>query len=347
MTPAVFFDATSLGIEYSLLAVGIYITFRVLDMADLTVDGSFCLGMAVSAVCTVNGMAEFGLIAGACAGALAGVVTGILATKARINPLIAGIITSTGLYSINVYVLGSPNLSMLGLHKSFDTMHNGLFPDSPDSSIVGGAGAGGGLIPALDISKFIFAASIVAIVLIVLILYFKTASGLAMRAVGDNEQMSAASSINVDAYKIGGLAIGNALVGMTGALLGQCQGFADMTSGTGMVMVGLACVIIGEVCGGKHSVTAGLICSVLGSIIYRIIVQVALGVNLDANSLKLISALIVALFMSVPAVRAYLKERNIRKNAMAGIPSAATFAQPPSIGEVVADLQNKQEVKRD
>lgn len=318
MTPAVFFDATSLGIEYSLLAVGIYITFRVLDMADLTVDGSFCLGMAVSAVCTVSGMAEFGLIAGAAAGAVAGVITGILATKAKINPLIAGIITSTGLYSINVYVLGSPNLSMLGLHKSFDTMHDGLFPGSPNSSVVGGALAGGG-IPPIDISKFIFASSIVVIVLIALILYFKTSSGLAMRAVGDNEKMSAASSINVDAFKIGGLALGNALVGITGALLGQCQGFADMTSGTGMVMVGLACVIIGEVCGGRRSVTSGLICSVLGSIIYRLIVQVALGVNLDANSLKLISALIVAVFMSVPAVRSFIKKRRTRKLASIGI----------------------------
>ncbi len=346
MTPVVFFDATSLGIEYSLLAVGIYITFRVLDMADLTVDGSFCLGMAVSAVCTVGGMAEFGLIAGALAGACAGVITGLLATKAHINPLIAGIITSTGLYSINVYVLGSPNLSMLGVHKSFDTMHDGLFPGSPNSSMMGGAQSGGG-IPPIDISKFIFAGLIVAIILILLILYFKTSSGLAMRAVGDNEKMSAASSINVDAYKIGGLALGNALVGMTGALLGQCQGFADMTSGTGMVMVGLACVIIGEVCGGRRSVTAGLLCSVLGSIIYRIIVQLALGVNLDANSLKLISALIVGIFMSVPAIRTFIKDHKIRSNAMANLDISKPSTYLPKNYQEENQNYNKQEANHE
>ena len=322
MDAVVLFGATSLGFQYALLAVGIYITFRILDMADLTVDGSFCLGMAVSAVFTVNGMAEFSLVAGAIAGALAGCVTGILATKARINPLIAGLITSTGLYSVNVYVLGAPNVTLLGIKKAFEHTQRLMFPgepgtDAPASMSVSGA------IPASDLTKFVFAVLIVAIVVAVLIAYFKTESGLAMRAVGDNEQMSAASSIDVDFYKILGLAIGNALVALSGGMIAQCQGFADMTSGVGMVMIGLASVIIGEVFGGNRSVTAGLICSVLGSVVYRIIIQVALGANMEANSLKLISAIIVGLFMALPAIRTHFKDSKVRRSAMAGIESEA------------------------
>jgi putative tryptophan/tyrosine transport system permease protein len=332
MTPQVLFDATALGFEYSLLAVGIYITFRILNMADLTVDGSFCLGMAVSAIFTVQGMPVVGLIMGAIAGALAGVVTGILATKGRINPLIAGIITSTGLYSINIFVLGSPNISLLGVGKAYDMVHSVIAPGQPGSASPAVAPVGGG-IAQLDISKFLFVIIIVAIIITILIAYFKTESGLAMRAVGDNEEMSAASSINVDAVKIGGLALGNALVGLTGGLLAQAQGFADMSSGTGMVMVGLACVIIGEVFGGKKSVTSGLICSVLGSVVYRLIIQFALTVNLfDANALKLISAIIVAVFMGVPALRAYMSERKKRANAM-------------SANKVPVPSQKKSEVK--
>lgn len=325
MDAVVLFGATSLGLQYALLAVGIFITFRILDMADLTVDGSFCLGMAVSTVLTVNGLAEISLVAGALAGALAGCVTGILATKARINPLIAGLITSTGLYSINIYVLGAPNVTMLGIKKAFDAVQRLLFPASPGTEAPTAVTTTNAL-PETDISKFVFTLLIVVVIVTVLIAYFKTESGLAMRAVGDNEQMSAASSINVDAVKIFGLALGNALVGLSGSIIAQCQGFADMTSGVGMVMIGLASVIIGEVFGGKRSVTAGLICSVLGSVVYRVIIQVALGVNMEANSLKLVSALIVGLFMALPAIRDFFKESKVRRNAYADLGSSKTLS---------------------
>lgn len=326
MSLSILFDATTLGFEYALLAVGVFVTFRVLGMADMTVDGSFCLGMAVSAVFTVAGQPALGLICGALAGAAVGSITGILATKARINPLIAGIITSTGLYSINVYVLGSPNVSLLGVNKLYDIVHTNLFPGLPSSAETQLPVAAGTIAP-IDISKCIFTIIIVAIVVALLIYFFKTESGLAMRAVGDNEQMSAASSINVDLYKIGGLALGNALVALTGGILAQCQGFADMTSGTGMVLVGLASVIIGEVFGGKRGVTSGIVCSVVGSVVYRIIIQVAVGVNLDANALKLISAIIVGSFMAFPAVRSFLNDHKTKKHAMAGIIAAPASAE--------------------
>lgn len=326
MSPFVFFDAASLGLEYALLAVGVFITFRILDMADLTVDGSFCLGMATSAILTIAGSPILGLVMGAVAGALAGCVTGLLATKARINPLIAGIITSTGLYSINIYVLGSPNLSLLGVRKAFDMFHSIIAPGAGDSTVRGAMSVGGG-IPQLDISKFIFILLLVAIVVAILIAYFKTESGLAMRAVGDNEKMSAASSINVDAMKIGGLALANALVALSGGFLAQAQGFADMSSGTGMVLVGLASVIIGEVCSGRRSVTSGLICAVVGSVIYRLIIQFALGINiLDANSLKLTSAIIVGIFMALPAIKASIAESKVKNNAMRSLPNSPTSA---------------------
>lgn len=299
MTLQVLFDALMLGFEYSLLAVGVYVTFRVLDMADLTVDGSFGLGMACSAVLTVAGHPYLGLAVGCAAGALAGCVTGLLVTKARINPLLAGIITMTGLYSVNIYVLGAPNVSLLSTVRCFD----------PVVSALGGAAT-------VDVVKMGFVVLVVAVAVAALAGFFRTEAGLAMRAVADNEAMSRASSINTSAFKVGGLALGNAMVGLTGALLAQYQGFADLSSGTGMVMVGLASVIIGEVFGGRRSVTRGLMCAVAGSVAYRLIIQLALSVNLiDANALKLVSAVIVGAFMAVPSVRAALGERSVRIKA--------------------------------
>ncbi len=299
MTLQVLFDALMLGFEYSLLAVGVYVTFRVLDMADLTVDGSFGLGMACSAVLTVSGHPYLGLAVGCVAGALAGCATGLLITKARINPLLAGIITMTGLYSVNIYVLGAPNVSLLSTTRCFD----------PIVSALGGAAT-------VDAVKMGFVVLVVAVAVAALAGFFRTEAGLAMRAVGDNEAMSRASSINTNAFKVGGLALGNAMVGLTGALLAQYQGFADLSSGTGMVMVGLASVIIGEVFGGRRSVTRGLVCAVAGSVAYRLIIQLALSVNLiDANALKLVSAVIVGAFMAVPAVQAALGERSVRIKA--------------------------------
>lgn len=303
MTPSIAFDAVMLGFEYSLLVVGVYITFRILNMADLTVDGSFGLGLAVSAITSVSGYPYLGLILGAIAGALAGLVTALLITRAKINSLLAGIITMTGLYSVNIYVLGAPNISLLNSVRIFD----------PICATFSG-------IISTDMVKMLLVIVIVAVVIILLCLYFRCESGLAMRAVGDNEDMSRASSINTDGVKIAGLMLSNALVGLSGAILAQYQGFADLSSGTGMVMVGLACVIIGEVLGGRKSVTRGIICAVVGSVAYRLIIQAALAINLlDANALKLVSAVIVAIFMSIPAIQkgiSFAKQKRDAKCAM-------------------------------
>ena len=305
------FDATMLGFEYSLLAVGVYISFRILGLADLTVDGTFCLGMAISAVFSVAGHPVLGLILGTLAGAAAGCVTGLLATRAKINSLLAGIITMTGLYSVNVYILGGPNVSLLDAKKVYE----------PIKSAVGRALTNGQV-------KMIVVVALVAIVVALLALYFHTESGLSMRATGDNEDMCRASSINTDLMKVAGLALANALVGLTGGILAQYQGYADLSSGSGMVMIGLASVIIGEVFGGRRSVTAGLVCSVIGSIVYRLVLQAALQFNIiDSNALKLITAVIVAVFMSIPAIRGALADRRARAEARKAAAEAEAEAE--------------------
>lgn len=300
--PALFtlgFDAVMLGFEYALLAVGVFVSFRILHIADLTVDGSFCLGMAVCTTFAVAGHPVLGLVAGTVAGALAGCVTGGLIAAAKINPLLAGIITMTGLYSVNIYVLGGPNVSLLNAEKIYQ----------PVKQFVGAALTNSQV-------KMVVVVVLVAVVVALVAAYFRTESGLAMRATGDNEEMCRASSINTDAYKIAGLALANALVGLSGAILAQYQGFADVNAGSGMVMVGLASVILGELFGARRSVTAGLVCTVIGSVLYRVVVQAALSVNLmDSNALKLVTAVLVALFMSMPAIRAFIASRKERAAA--------------------------------
>lgn len=299
MTLSLLSDASLLGLQYALLAVGVYLTFRILNIPDLTVDGSFCLGMSVTAVMCVNGHPFLGLLAGALAGAAAGAVTGFLMTTAKINPLLAGIITMTGLYTVNITVLGGPNVSLIMADKGHTLIASAL-----------GVAKGTG--------EIIFTVAIVAVVVILLAVFFHTELGLCIRATGDNESMVRASSINANAMKVGALALSNALVGLSGGILAQCQGYADVSSGSGMIVIGLASVIIGELFGGRRSVTWGLVCAVVGSVVYRIIIQVALSLDvMSANSLKLVSAIIVAIFLSVPALRAWLAERRVRARCLA------------------------------
>lgn len=286
-----------LGLEYALLAVGVFITFRVLDIPDLTVDGSFVFGMAVSAVFCTQGQAELALLMGALAGGVAGAVTGVLITHAKINPLLAGIITMTGLYTINITVLGGPNLTLLNATKVFTDLQ--------------------AVIPGLDptVAKFAVILVVTLGITALLAVFFRTELGLSVRATGDNETMVRASSIGTSSIKIGALALSNALVGLSGALLAQYQGFADISSGAGMIVVGLASVIIGELIGGKRGVTAGLFCAIGGSIIYRVILAFVLTGTSSANAVKLVSACIVGIFLAVPAIKEWAAQRVERRQA--------------------------------
>lgn len=288
-----------LGILYGMLALGVYITFRVMNVPDLTAEGSFTLGLALSAVLTIQGHPLLGLGAALFAGAAAGCVTGLLHTKLDIHPILSGILTMSGLYSINLLAMGnSSNLSLINSTSVFKLV-NGFLPFLDK-----------------DIVKLLVALFFTAMCTLLLILFFKTHLGLCIRATGDNEDMVRASSIHVDNTKILALAISNGCIALAGALIAQYQSFADINSGVGILVVGLASVIIGEVLTGRRTLTSGLLAVLLGSIIYRFIIALATKYTpLPAYTLKLVSACIVAFALSLPAMKKQLALRATRKEA--------------------------------
>jgi putative ABC transport system permease protein len=284
-----------LGLLYAIMALGIYITFRILNLPDLTVDGSFSLGMACAAVVTISGHPFLALLVAIVAGALAGCATGLLQTKLNIHPILSGILVMTGLYTVNLGIMGGKaNISIVGNETIFTkigtiiTVQNGM-------------------------NKTLLALFICIIITVILAIAFKTRFGLAIRATGDNEEMVRSSSINANVSKCIGLAMGNACVALSGALICQYQMFSDVGSGSGMVVIGLASVIIGEALFGKRSVTIGLISAATGSIIYRIIIALALKIDLlPSYALKLISAIIVTVALSLPSIKEKMKQNKIR-----------------------------------
>ena len=289
-----------LGLIYGMLAVGVYIAFRILGIPDLSAEGTFTFGLAVSAALTVAGHPLLGVLLGFLAGCLGGAVTGVLQTKLQIHPILAGILTMSGLYSVNLAVMGSSsNLSLVGLDTLF-RMSFDLF-SSMDKEIV----------------KLLLPALFCLVLVVLQALFFKTHEGLCIRATGDNEEMVRASSINVDVIKILTLSISNGCIGLSGAVLAQYQGFADISSGIGIVAVGLASVIIGEGLFGRRGVTWGLSATVAGSVIYRLMIALALKTNLfPAYFLKIVSAVIVAAALSVPAFKRMLIRRKIKREGL-------------------------------
>ena len=291
-------SALLLGLQYALLALGVYITFRVLNIPDLTVDGSFTLGAAVSAVLCVAGHPFAALLAATLCGAAAGCVTGFLQTKAGIHPILAGILTMSGLYTVNMQIMGMPNATLLGKPRFYEFLF-ALFPNADK-----------------DLLKTVAVFLICAALILLLILFFRTVFGLCIRATGNNEDMVRASSINTNVTKIAALAIANALVALSGGLIAQTGGFADINGGSGMIVVGLASVIIGEVLFGKRSLAVGLISAAVGSVLYRLIIALALKTNFfTADALKLLSAVIVGITLAVPAIRKALSEARTKREA--------------------------------
>ncbi|MDO4154661.1 MAG: ABC transporter permease [Clostridia bacterium] len=291
-------SALLLGLQYALLALGVYITFRVLNIPDLTVDGSFTLGAAVSAVLCVAGHPFAALLAATLCGAAAGCVTGFLQTKAGIHPILAGILTMSGLYTVNMQIMGMPNVTLLGKPRFYEFLF-ALFPNADK-----------------DLLKTVAVFVICAALILLLILFFRTVFGLCIRATGNNEDMVRASSINTNVTKIAALAIANALVALSGGLIAQTGGFADINGGSGMIVVGLASVIIGEVLFGKRSLAVGLISAAVGSVVYRLIIALALKTNFfTADALKLLSAVIVGITLAAPAIRKALSEARTKREA--------------------------------
>jgi len=287
--------SAQLGLIYGMLALGIYISFRILNIPDLTADGSFTLGLSVSAVLTIAGHPLLGILLAVAAGAASGAMTGLLQTKLEIHPILAGIITMSSLYSINLYILGSrSNLSLIGSDSLFSQI--AWLPVNKEVLKT--------LIP--FISCFLCA--------VILIWFFKTHLGLCIRATGNNEDMVRASSINVDAMKIIALAISNACIGLSGAVLAQYQGYADISSGIGIMVVGLASAIIGEAIFGRRSLTLGLLSAIFGSLVYRFIIAAALKSSIfPAYMLRVVSAVIVVIALSLPVIQKRLQLRRMRK----------------------------------
>lgn len=285
----------SQGLLWSILAIGVYITFRVLDIADLTVEGSFPLGAAVAAALLVAGQSPaFSIFAAAVAGMLAGVVTGLLTTKLKIPALLAGILTMIALYSVNLRVMGKANLPLLGV----DT----LFVQFGWISV--------------DKQHVIFVVGLAAVLLIGALCYwfFGTEIGAAIRATGFNPNMIRANGVNTDVTIILGLLLSNALVAISGAFVAQSNGFADVGMGVGTIVIGLASVIIGEVLFGTPSFWRCLISVVLGSIVYRIVIAVVLQMGMPPNDLKLFTAILVAIALALPLLQNSFKARH-RKEA--------------------------------
>lgn len=290
-----------LGIIYAIMALGVFISFRTLNMPDLTVDSSFTLGAAVSAVLCTLGHPLLALPAALIAGCLAGTVTGLLHTRLKIQPLLAGILVMLALYSVNLRVMGNrANIPLINQPTAFGWLEGGRLEAH---------------------AELILPFILLVLVLVLLFLFLQTRLGLVLRATGDNEQMVRSVGVNTDTTILIGLAMANGLVAFSGALIAQYQSFADVSMGIGMVIIGLASVIIGEVIFGTSSLLRRLIAVVLGAILYRSIIAVALDLGMPPTDLKLVSAVIVALALSGPVIKERLqagKKRQAARTARRG-----------------------------
>lgn len=295
MTINTLIGSVELGLIYSLLALGIFISFRILDTPDLTVNGSFVTGAAVSAIFTYNGHYLISLVLAFITGCLTGSLTTILHVRFRIHLLLAGILVMSSLYSINLRIMsGRPNIPLLNVETIFDKHHSGILASQKN----------------LLILVLIFMISI-----IVLYLFFTSKFGMAIRATGNNEQMAKALGINTNITKCAGLALSNGLSALSGGILAHYQKFTDIGMGQDVIIVGLASVMIGEVMLSK-SISLGLtfLAIVAGSVVYRFIISVALQIGMQPTDLKLITSLIVIIVLSFSMLNGSSLGRYLRMN---------------------------------
>lgn len=308
------FGAVETGAIYAIMALGVYLSFRVLDFPDLTVDGSFVTGAAVTAVMIMNGTSPLmATLLGALAGFLAGCITGIIHTKGNVNNLLSGILMMIALYSINLRVMGSPQISLM----NDDTLKT-QWGDIWDAT--GIDGVLNGMLETFGMEKLPSTWGIVIIMLLIIFLikfltdyFLKTEVGLALRATGDNQRMIRSFSANTDVLIILGIGLSNGLVALSGALIAQHGGFSDAGMGIGMIIIGLASVIIGEALFGAKTIARATFAVILGSIIYRVVVTFALRADfLEAGDMKLITALLVIIALVMPKIVQHRKEKRRR-----------------------------------
>lgn len=283
-------NALEQGLLFALVAMGVYITYKILDFPDLSVDGTFPLGASISAALLINGVNPWiSILIATIGGAIAGSITGFLHVKLKISNLMSGILVMMGLYSVNLRIMGKSNIPL------FNT--NYIFKSTAVNSI------------------FIILA-IVVVVKIILDLFLKTKAGFLLTAVGDNEQVVSSLGVNKNLVKVLGLAISNGLVALAGALTAQHQGFADVTMGTGIVVMGLAAVIIGVSIFGKISFIKATTLSIFGAIIYKLVIAIALWMKLNPNDLKILTAVLVAVALAANNNVFKFKRKNIDVKSM-------------------------------
>ena len=278
--------ALELGFQYALVAMALFLSYRILDIADLTTDGSFVLGAAVSVTLTAAGHPVLAIPAAMAAGACAGFVTAFLQTRLGVPPILAGIITNTGLYTVNLMAMGwKSNASLLRADTVF--------------TLLRAAGVGG------EWYELLLSAGITAAAGVLLWLFLGTRLGLSIRATGDNRDMVRSSSVNPAFTVTVGLCLANALTGLSGAVVGQYQKTVDTNMGAGIVVIGLACLIIGETVVGRGGIGRGILAVMAGSVVYRFIYAAVLNTRIvPIECLKLVTALVVALAIAAPAIKA-------------------------------------------
>lgn len=273
------------GLMWSMLAIGVFLSFRVLDVPDMTCEGSFPLGAAIAASLISVGASPLWAVLGAMAGGiLAGSVTGVLYTKLKIPAILSGILTMIALYSINLHVMGKANISLLRADTIF-SLTAGIFYVSP------------------SVASFIVPTLFILIIAVFIYWFFGTELGMCIRATGDNPQMVRAQGVDTDSMIILGLCLSNGLIGLCGAVVAQNNGFADVGMGIGTIVIGLASVIIGEVILGADSFSSSLMAVILGSVIYRIVIAIVLYLGMPPNDLKLFTAIIVMIALALPLIK--------------------------------------------
>ena len=291
--------AFTIGAILSLLALGVFVSFRVFEFPDITADGSITLGAAVAATLLVAQVQPVLATAIACAaGAIAGATTGVIHTRFGINKLLSGILAMTALYSVNLHVMGRSNVPLLS-ERTLATM-----AESAGTTALGAArlNLAGWEVSTRDISVLVLALLAATLAAVILFVFFRTHLGTTMQAAGDNAQMIRALGVNVNTMIVLGLALSNAMVALAGALLAQYQGFADVQMGIGMVVWGLASVIIGEALVGTRQLGFIITGAVMGSVLFRLLVAIALRGGLNPNDLKLITAVFVFVALVLPTV---------------------------------------------
>ena len=290
-------SAIGQGLLWALLGLGLYLTFRILDFCDMTVEGTFPLGAATAVTAIAHGINPLlATLLAVVSGMLAGLVTGLLYTKGKIPSLLAGILTMTAIYSVNLRIMGKSNISLLGKRTLFSGHFMTSLPQYFDSVVMG--------------------VIVIAIITILMVLFLATDYGQAFIATGDNSTMAKSLGIHTDKMVLVGLMVSNGMVGLCGALIAQNNGYADINMGIGTIVIALASIIIGEVAFGELTLNQRLLAVTLGSIIYRIILLVVLQLGFSANDLNLISSIVLAICMMIPQLESHLQ---IRKPILKGV----------------------------